>query len=50
MKAESKREIIGVTRKDDPLGWQDNKEFKEKGLSLHTMTKSEVDQEIPVEL
>ena len=50
VKAESKKEIVGVTKKDAPLGWQDVKEFKERGLTLYTMNQSEVDQTIPIEL
>ena len=37
VKAEHSKEYIGIVGKDEKLGWEDTKEFKEKKLTLEEL-------------
>lgn len=46
VKAEHSKEYIGIVGKDEKLGWEDTKEFKEKKLTLEELDE-EQEKEIP---
>ena len=37
VKADHYKEYIGIVKKDEKLGWEDTKEFKEKQLTLEEL-------------